>query len=189
MFQKQKSRHKQHGFTLLELLVVMAILGLLVGLGIRTFGSVQQKSRDNKRKQDLQSISKALELYYNDFDQYPLAASGAIMGCGENGVEECVWGDLWQDTERQTLYMAKLPQDPGGGQYFYLSDSEGSTYRLFAYLENGEDAEVVRNESDEPAYYSGTSCRIIESVVTANTCNYIIMSSNLTTTPAVVDSF
>lgn len=183
----QKS--KQKAFTLLELLVVIAILGLLVGLGLRVFGSVQQKSRDNKRKQDLQSITKALELYYNDFKHYPLAAGGVIMGCGENGVEECVWGDVWQDTERQTLYMSKLPQDPGGGQYFYLSDSEGSTYRLFAYLENAEDSDVVRNGSDEPAYYSGTYCRIIDSVLTAHTCNYITMSSNLITTPTVVDSY
>lgn len=179
----------QKAFTLLELLVVMAILALLVGLGVRTFGSVQQKSRDTKRKQDLQSISKALEVYYNDLGHYPYADAGNIMGCGENATEACIWGDVWQNTENSTLYMSKIPQDPGGNQYFYLADSEGTTYRLFAYLENSEDADIVQNLSGEPAYYSGTYCRIIDSILSINTCNYVIMSSNLTTTPAVVDSY
>lgn len=184
-----QKKSSQKAFTLLELLVVMAILGLLVGLGVRTFGSVQQKSRDAKRKQDLQGISKTLEAYYNDLGHYPYADEGKIMGCGENATEECVWGDVWQNSENGTLYMSKMPQDPGGNQYFYLSDSEGTTYRLFAYLENEEDVDVVTNEDGEPAYYSGTYCRIIDSVLSVNTCNYVIMSSNLTTTPAVVDSY
>lgn len=184
-----KSPAKQKAFTLLELLVVMAILALLTGLGIRTFGSVQAKARDNKRKQDLQSIGKALELYYNDVGHYPYASGGQILGCGENGVEACEWGDVWLNETDDTLYMSKMPQDPGGNEYFYLADAGGTFYRLFAYLENTEDADVVLNTDGEPAYYSGTSCRIIDTVLTTNTCNYIIMSTNLTETPTVVDSY
>ena len=180
---------KQTGFTLLELLVVMAILALLVGLGVRTFGSVQQKSRDSRRKQDLQSITKSLELYYNDFKHYPYAADGKIMGCGENAAEACEWGDLWQNSTDQTLYMAKTPFDPGGGQYFYLSDANGQTYRLFAYLENTEDSSIARNVDSEPAYYEGTYCRTIDTVLTPNTCNFVIMSTNLTSVPTIVDSY
>ncbi len=184
-----KATKNQKAFTLLELLVVMAIMALLVGLGLRTFGSVQQKSRDGRRKQDIQSISKALELYYNDYKHYPYASAGKILGCGENAAEECEWGDVWQNTTNQTLYMAKMPLDPGGSQYFYLADAQGQTFRLFAYLENLEDDAVVKNVDGEPAYYSGTSCRIIDYVLTANTCNYIVMSSNTTTAPNVVDSW
>ncbi len=179
-------KSSQKAFTLLELLVVMAIMALLVGLGLRTFGSVQQKSRDNKRKQDLQNLSKALELYYNDYQRYP-DGSGQIMGCGANATEECDWGGVWQNTSDQTLYMSKIPQDPGGGQYYYSAQSQGTAYRLFAYLENTEDENIVLNGSGNPAYYSGTYCRIINATLTNNTCNYLIMSSNLTTTPAVVD--
>lgn len=180
---------KQQAFTLLELLVVMMIMALLAGLGLRTFGSVQQKSRDGRRKQDLQSISKALEIYYNDFKHYPYASGGKIMGCGENATEECDWGDVWQNSVDLTLYMSKLPEDPGGNQYFYLADVQGQTYRLFAYLENTEDEGIARNVDEEPAYYSGTYCRIIDTVLSVNTCNYTIMSTNLTTTPDIVDSY
>lgn len=180
---------KQKAFTLLELLVVMAILALLTGLGIRTFGSVQAKARDSKRKQDMQNIGKALELYYNDYGHYPQASGGQILGCGENGANACEWGDIWQNETKQTLYMSKMPQDPGGNQYFYLADAQGQTYRLFGYLENTEDDDVVKNTDGDPAYYSGTYCRIIDTVLNSNTCNYVTMSTNLTTTPAVVDSY
>ena len=179
----------QKAFTLLELLVVIAILALLTGLGLRTFGSVQEKSRDSRRKQDLQSISKALEVYYNDFKHYPYASGGEILGCGENATEACVWGDAWQNSSDQTLYMSKLPQDPGGNQYFYLADAQGQTYRLFAYLENTEDDSIARNEDQEAAYYSGTYCRVIDTVLVGNTCNYVVMSTNLTTAPTIVDSY
>ena len=180
---------KQKGFTLLELLVVMAIMALLAGLGLRTFGSVQQKSRDGRRKQDLQSISKALEIYYNDFKHYPYASGGKIMGCGENSTEACTWGDMWQNSNNLTLYMSQLPQDPGGSQYFYLADPQGQTYRLFAYLENTEDDKIARNTNGQAAYYSGTYCRIIDTVLSVNTCNYLVMSTNLTTAPDIVDSY
>jgi prepilin-type N-terminal cleavage/methylation domain-containing protein len=183
------NKSKQKAFTLLELLVVMAIMALLVGLGLRTFGTVQQKSRDGRRKQELQSISKSLELYYNDFKHYPLSFGGKIMGCGAGAAEECAWGGVWQNSSNQTMYMSILPQDPGGNQYFYLADVEGNSYSLFTYLENLEDSQVVLGSGGEPGYYSSTNCRIIGGALTPNTCNYLIKSTNLTTTPAVVDSY
>lgn len=181
-----KKRSNQKAFTLLELLVAMAIMALLVGLGLRTFGSVQQKSRDGRRKQDVQSIVKALEMYYNDFKHYPYSSNGQIMGCGENATKACVWGEVWQNSSDQNLYMSKLPTDPGGSQYFYLSDSGGQTFRIFTYLENTEDENAVKNEDGDSAYYSGTYCRLINNVLAADSCNYVIMSANLATTPDVV---
>jgi general secretion pathway protein G len=177
---------QNQGFTLLELLVVMAILALLVGLGLRTFGSIQQKSRDTKRKQDLASISKTLELYYNDFGHYPLSDNGQMLACGEAAAEACVFGDVWQDSSNSTLYMSKLPQDPGGGQYYYLADELGRQYQLFAYLENSEDVDVVLGLDQQPGFYSGTACRIVDYVLENDSCNYMVRSSNVVTTPTIV---
>ncbi len=182
-----KTNSKQKAFTLLELLVVIAIMAILTVLGIRTFGSVQQKSRDSHRTQDLQNISKALELYYNDFRHYPYSDSGSIQGCGNGATQTCTWGNVWQNASNLTLYMSELPVDLGGSQYFYLADVEGKSFSLFAYLENTEDEDAVKNVDGEPAFYSGTSCRVVNGALVNNSCNYVIMSSNLITTPTVVD--
>lgn len=182
-----KVRPNQKAFTLLELLVVMAIMAILTVIGIRSFGTIQQKSRDSRRKQDMQNISKALELYYNDYKHYPYSSSGLIEGCGAGAIQACAWGDTWQNTSNQTLYMSELPADVGGNQYFYLADAQGKNFSIFTYLENTEDNDVVKNVDGEPAYYSGTSCRIINGSLVTNSCNYVVMSSNIITTPAVVD--
>lgn len=182
-----KINSKQKAFTLLELLVVIAIMAILTVLGIRTFGSVQQKSRDSHRKQDMQNISKALELYYNDFKHYPYSSDGRIEGCGVGAVQACTWGDVWQNSSNLTLYMSELPVDLGGNQYFYLADTQGRNFSIFTYLENTEDEDVVKNTDGDPAFYSGTSCRIVNGSLTDNSCNYVVMSSNLITTPTVVD--
>ncbi len=179
----------QKAFTLLELLVVIAILALLAGLGLRVFGTVQQKSRDTRRKQELQSISKSLEAYYNDFKRYPYSDDGRIVGCGANAAEPCTWGGIWQNSTNQTLYMGELPTDPSSNRYFYLADSQGLSYSIFTYLENREDALAVVNQDGNPAYYANTYCRIIDGVLTASTCNYVVRSTNAANDLNVVDSY
>jgi type II secretion system protein G len=183
-----KTKHKQAAFTLLELLVVIAILALLTGLGLRTFGTVQQKSRDSRRKQDLQNISKALEIYFNDFKRYPATDDlGGIVACGVNAAQTCQWGQTWDNTSDNTLYMSVLPKDPGGSNYYYWADSQGHSYRLFAYLENLEDDSVVKNAEAEATFYSDAACRIVNDSLVDNSCNYVLTSSNLSSTPILAD--
>src|SRR3989344_7621520 len=59
------------GFTLIELLIVIAIIGLLVVLAAFSYGNVQAKARDAKRKQDLQELKRNLDVYRQDTDGYP----------------------------------------------------------------------------------------------------------------------
>ena len=178
----------QKAFTLLELLVVIAILALLTGLGLRTFGSVQEKSRDSRRKQDLQNISKALEIYFNDFKRYPAAAAGQIIACGDDAAETCQWGESWENSSDNTLYMSLLPKDPGGNTYYYTADKQGHSYRLFAYLENLEDQSVVKDANLEATFYSDAACRLVNGLLTDNSCNYVLTSSNLSSTPILIEN-
>jgi len=182
-----RKKSNTSAFTLLELLVAMAIMAILTVIGLRSFGSVQQKSRDSRRKQDIQSISKALEIYYNDFKHYPDSSEGRISGCGVDASQPCTWGEPWQNSTDQTLYMTKLPADPSLNQYFYSSVDEGQGFRLFAYLENSEDADVVKDAEENAVFYSGTSCRVSSGVLTTDSCNYVIMSLNVVSTPEVVE--
>jgi len=69
-------KQKNFGFTLMELLIVIAILGLLATIGLGSFRTSQMKGRDAQRKSDLSQIQKALEMYYNDYSGYPAAITG-----------------------------------------------------------------------------------------------------------------
>ncbi len=63
------------GFTLIELLVVIAIIGLLSTLAVVALNNARSKSRDAKRVADVKQMQTALELYYNDCNQYPTVAA------------------------------------------------------------------------------------------------------------------
>lgn len=177
---QKPQKKQQRAFTLLELLIVMVILAILAGLGLMAFGTVQMKSRDSRRKQDLVNISKALETYYNDYREYPASnAFGNIVACGD-GSFACRWGDPWQ-LNNGTLYTSQLPQDPiENNSYFYISDPANNGYYLFAFLENEEDPGVVM-DGGSPTFYLGPNCQNAN-----DTCNYVIQSSNLVTQPEII---
>ena len=162
------------GFTLMELLLVIALLGLLIIAGLGSFVSSLQKGRDTKRKNDLRQIAVALETYYNDFGHYPLSDSnGDIMGCGAAGVLSCTWGSDWNNTVTGTIYMTALPTDPTPSQtYFYVSDFKGTYFQLYARLENTHDSGTGINQS--PGFV-GTVC-----IGTKTVCTYGIASPNAT---------
>jgi len=116
-------KKKQKGFTLLELLVVIGIIGILVGIGTISYQSAQEKSRDSRRRSDLKAISNALEQYYADNDgSYPSDADCAGYESYLNGPE---------------------PTDPTTGDYYVsASYSDGCSttgYCICANLE-GEDS-------------------------------------------------
>ncbi len=139
------------GFTLIELLIVIVILGLLMGLGVNNFQSSQIKARDTNRKNDLAQIQKALELYYNDYGQYPDLDIDSLSGT------------QWQD-DNETLYMKEFPQDPRFGDYYYVLGANGTSYQLYARLENSNDPQI--------GVYDGTVCG-------DGACNYGVASSNV----------
>lgn len=161
-------KHK-YGFTLVELLVVLAIIGILAAIGIVTFTSSQMRSRDAQRKSDLKQIASALELYYADNASYPAANdSGQILGCPSTSSTACSWG-AGPFTDGKTVYFQKLPKDPHGANYFYRVDPQTNPqkFQLFALLENGQDSQIIT--TNHP-------CE------TGVNCNFAITSPNTTPT-------
>ena len=79
------NKNNKQGFTLIELLVVIAIIGLLSTLSILALNTARARARDVKRVADVKQIQTALEMYYNEFGQYPTSITpGASIGTGTN---------------------------------------------------------------------------------------------------------
>lgn len=96
-------RHK-HGFTLMEILISVAIVAILTAIGIVSYNSVNKRARDAKRKSDLEQVRSALEIYRNDKGKYPGSAVGwialTVLDPGD-GTGPLV-----------TAYLPRIPMDP-----------------------------------------------------------------------------
>ncbi len=137
------------GFTLIEILIVIALIAILTTAGVGTYIASLQKSRDNTRKGNLRAITNALELYYNDNGRYPSGnANGAILGCnGGTGLSPsplpvaCTVNGAFQNAN-STLYMAQLPGDPISSLKYYYISATGAQYQIYAHLENNQDSAI-----------------------------------------------
>lgn len=125
---------KKLGFTLVELLVVIAIIGILTIISLASYTSTQVKARDSVRKSDLDSMSKALMMYYSDTGSFPDVTSDQLFGNKNVGLTG----------SGGTVYMRETPKDPtnqGDYTYVYKVDSTLTKFNLFANLENKSDSE------------------------------------------------
>ncbi len=165
---------KKRGFTLIELMIVIVIMGVLISLGLTSFTSSNRKNRDNRRKGNLRSITTALEAFYNDKGKYPGGnAAGDILGCSTGDNQACVWDASWTDS-KGTVYMSKLPKDPSNTQRYFYSGGN-NTFQIYARLENTPDSDIPHNGTTALSY-PNTSCGVNES----QRCNYGLASSNTT---------
>jgi general secretion pathway protein G len=185
---KNKSKPLSVGFTLVELLVVITILGVLATIGLVSFASAQARGRDAQRKSDLKQIASSLELYYSDYGKYPNSDNGKIQGCPSTSNTDCEWGVAGSKsdfTDLRTTYFASLPKDPSSDQnYYYLPVTVGSVnqgFQLYARLENSQDLNCLPGVEGTPS----CSCPVgIPTGVTCGLgpCNFSVTSSNITPT-------
>jgi len=167
---KSRSRKFQSAFTLVELLVVMAILGVLVTLIAGGFRTAQMRGRDAKRKSDLKEIANSLELYFSDHGQYPPSNAGLVLGCPAT-TGSCAWGS-GEFTDGETVYFKTMPADPSSDlNYFYRAFSSNQKFQIYAHLENPRDKNCLGGDcSSPPALPGGASC--------GSPCNFAVTSAN-----------
>jgi len=178
----QKDNHNfiastKKGFTLVELIIVMAIIGILATLGLTSFRSTQARGRDAQRKSDLRQIANALELINSDYNIYPPGSSGNIQACDYDATPEtCTWGDDAMQDVAGTVYFRELPGDPlasQGRQYYYRTvlGSGNQEYQLYAALENTKDNDCLGGDCESPPTLpAGVDC--------GEACNFAVTSAN-----------
>ena len=121
------------GFTIVELLIVIVVIGILAAIAIVAYNGVQDKAKFSLMQSDLKSITKALALYKVENDSYPSTIGQS--GCTSNW---CGWDQATGNnfiTGLTPKYMAAIPQLPTTHprEDTYLYQSDGVDYQLIRF--------------------------------------------------------
>ncbi len=145
------------GFTLVEIMVVVAIMGLLAAIVTASLSNSRTRTYDAKRKADLKELQGALEAYYQQNGSYPATLNNEWWGHAANAYSKSESGSEAYIPNLTPTYLGKLPQDPKldptaaggwGGAYLYRSD--GTSYKLLAHAPIQSD--VGTTPTSDPFY-------------------------------------
>lgn len=133
------------GFTLIELLVTISIIAILSIIGLVLFQKALQNSRDSRRKSDLNKLSAALEIYYQQSSNNKYVVNLANTDMTSCPTDTSV--SLFHTSIANTMSNQYVPTDPNSKvDYCYISSPinsvTGQSYTLCAYLENTSDPDI-----------------------------------------------
>lgn len=133
------------GFTLIEMLIVVAIIGILASVVIVGLGPAQKRGRDARRASDLRGVQTALELIYNKTGAYPTNINS--------------WAALQTALTGGGIGVSQIPNDPSAPtkEYMYASDANGTSYVLGATLDDPTNALLKSSLGTFPQGFTGTS--------------------------------
>ena len=121
---------KQSGFSLIEIMVVVVILGILASIVVPKIMGRPDEARRVKAKQDVLAIQNALDLYKLDNGNYPTTDQGlqALVEKPNSGPSTSNWKQ----------YIKSLPKDPWGRTYLYLNPGQHSDVDVFTLGADGQ---------------------------------------------------
>jgi len=128
------NKYKQQGFTLLEVMVVIVILGILASMVVPNLMGSQERANMQKAVSDVTALDTSLSLYKMDNYDYPTTDQGL-----EALVER---SDIEPEPRRfpEDGYITRLPKDPWGNEYVLLNPGENGKMDVFSLGPDGEPA-------------------------------------------------
>lgn len=150
IFTKRLRNHR--GFTLIEVLIVVAIISILASVVLIGLGPTRRLGRDARRISDLRQVQNGLELYFNRCGYYPGTAQ-ASAPCGAYSAIAS-WADLTAAISGSGF--GSIPNDPTGGtNYLYGASANGVGYVLGAKLEDAGSSALTQ---DIDGIVNGVNC-------------------------------
>ncbi len=124
-------RHGARGFTLVEILVVITIIGMIMALvGPRVINYLSE-SKAKTAKIQIESFGSALDLFYLDAGRYPTSAEG-LRALLERPGNTALWNGPY-------LKANLVPNDPWGRSYIYRSPGQYGAYDILSYGADGQE--------------------------------------------------
>lgn len=115
-----KEKKTRRGFTLIEVLIVIAIVAMLITIGLWAYRFQLLKGRDARRKADLNKLGKVFEDYYNDYNCYPERPDQLVPD-----------------------YLSEFPDDPVTREPYEFSTDGCGAYRVYAKLDWEQDPAIA----------------------------------------------
>ena len=133
MIVKKLYKYNCRGFTLIELMVVIVILGILAGLIVPRIMGRPEEAKQLKAKLQIETLETALKLFKLDIGSYPDTEQGlqALIEKPETGNAPSKW------REGGYLEKGRLPKDPWGNEYIYLSPGVQGEYDIVSHGADG----------------------------------------------------
>lgn len=129
---KARSPRTANGFTLIEIMVVVVIIGLLAAMIAPNIMGNLDRAEINRARQDIRSIETALNLYRLDNFRYPSTDEGLealVRNPGENSAPNWKTGG----------YLSSIPMDPWNRPYLYLNPGRQSQFDIFTLGADGQE--------------------------------------------------
>lgn len=120
--------NRHHGFTIVELLIVIVTIALLATIATLSYNTVQAHARDIDRKSDVLAVKNAINKYYDSTGTYPLPSSGCAVNSG------CYINLL--STLLVPTYIANMPSPSSGINYAYVRGTDAEkNFAIYVSME------------------------------------------------------
>ena len=124
----QVSRTAQRGFTIVEIMIVIGIIGVLMAVLLPVFRAQQKRARQDAARVQMKRISANIDQYYDDVGEYPTTLKDLVVEPSDEKVRENWRGPYYETKDK------KEPRDPFGHPYRYsVTSGAEHPFELFSY--------------------------------------------------------